>query len=67
MEKLGTQGGGNSLKVLQPLPGNAGASLDSEGVVTFFLLRNALVKFSREAEVMGERLLLKLAGVILKP
>lgn len=37
------------------------------GCGDFILLRNALVKFSREAEVMGERLLLKLAGVILKP
>ena len=37
------------------------------GCGDFFLLRNALVKFSREAEVMGERLLLKLVGVILKP
>lgn len=33
----------------------------------FVLLRDALVKFSREAEVTEEKLLLKLAGVILKP
>ena len=37
------------------------------GCGDFILPRDALVKFSREAEVTGERLLLKLAGVILKP
>lgn len=36
------------------------------GCGDFILLRDALVKFFRDAEVMGERLLLKLAGVILK-